>query len=327
MADRFVFRDQNRGNTPLMPHVRGVALALILCLLTGSGYASVCPEPERTTPQAAAMWRRLAEASVAGVYDHPVHLSRGQFVGTPFVAGGHSRPTLRLWPELFATGEMDSVPGDEIIGLLSETSGGSGERVYLLAAKASRDTLSTLPAQLVGDRVKVRALQIKDRQIFLDIVEAGKQEPLCCGTTLTRLVWTLQPEGLRLVEKKSQGQLSLRMIEGQTWQLVDNGTTEPRADSDCTTLTISGGKITGYTGGEDYSGKIIESAPGRIAISQLVGSVGAPQEALPAQEGSYFSLLSSVTQYTFLAGRLALVGFQAGRPVSLKFAPARTGSP
>jgi hypothetical protein len=310
-----------------MPHIRYLALALILCLLGDSGYASVCPEPERTTPQGAAMWRRLAEASVAGVYDQPVRLSRGQFIGDPFIAGGHSRPTLRLWPELFATGEMDGVSSDEIIGFISETSGGSGERVYLLVAKTSGDTLSTLPAQLVGDRVKVRALQIKDRQIFLDIVEAGKQEPLCCGTTLTRLVWTLQPEGLRLVEKISQGQLSLRIIEGRTWQLVGNGTTEPRTDSDCTTLTISSGKITGYIGGEDYTGTILESAPGRIAISHLVGLVGTRQETPAALESAYFSLLSSVTRYTFLAGRLALVGIAAGRPVMLKFAPARTGSP
>jgi hypothetical protein len=273
------------------------------------------------------MSRRLAEASVVGVYDHPVRLSEGQYVAPPFVAGGHSRPMLRLWPELFAIGNLDGEPGDEVVGLLSETSGGSGERVYLLAAKLSGDTLVALPAKPVGDRVKVRALQIEDRKIILDIVEAGEQEPLCCGTTLTREIWTLHPDGPRLAYNISQGRLSLRVIEGRTWQLVDNGAIDAVADSDCTTLAVSAEKITGSDRGQRYTGRIVETAPGQIAISDLTGSTAPGHEAPDARAKAYLELLASVTQYTFLAGRLTLVGTQAGRPVMLKFAPAVVRTP
>jgi hypothetical protein len=297
------------------------------CLLTGCGIAGVCPQPHVNDPQAAKTWSRLAEATIGGVYDHPVRLAEGQFSGAPFVTGGQSRPMLRLWPELFAIGNLDGDPGDEIVGLLSETSGGSGERVYLLAGKLSGDTLEVLPAKLVGDRVKVRALQIEDRKIILDIVEAGKQEPLCCGTTLTREIWTLHPDGLRLADKISQGRLSLRIIEDRTWQLVDNGATDAPADADCTTLAVSAGQITGSDRGKRYTGRIVEAAPGQIAISDLTGLTERGHDAPDARAKAYLELLASVTQYTFLAGRLTLVLFRAGRPVTLKFAPAVVRTP
>ena len=305
----------------------GYLLAVICLLLTTHAHAEVCANPFDGDPQAAMMWRRLADMPVVGVYDHPVRLSGGEFLGEPFVAGGSSRPVLRLWPELFSIGDLDGQAGEEIVGLLSETSGGSGERVYLIVAKLAETTAATVPAWLAGDRVKVRGLQIKDRRIILDIVEAGELEPLCCGTTLSRLALTLEPNGLRLAEKISQGFLSLRVVEGQTWQLVDEGTTRPPVYARCTTLTVSGEEITGHIGDKRYSGKIIETAPGQIAISRLASSVETGPDAPTAQEESYLSLLASVTQYTFLAGRLTLVGMRADHPVMLKFAPVEIRSP
>lgn len=82
-------------------------MALILCLLTGKGDADACKQAQERELQTAMLWQRLAEMRVAGVYDQPVQLSAGQFTGAPFVAGGHSRPVLRLWPELFATGDLE----------------------------------------------------------------------------------------------------------------------------------------------------------------------------------------------------------------------------
>ena len=209
-----VFEERNIGRERL-PLVVPSLMAIAIAWLLVGGRADACAGAQGGDSQSAMMWRRLANTSVVGVYDHPVRLSDGQCIGAPFAAGGHSRPLLRLWPKPFAVGDLDGLPGEEVTGLLSETAGGSGEHVYLLAGQVRGDTLSTWPAQLVGDRIKVRALQIKDRQIILDIIEAGEQEPLCCGTVLTRLVWKLGTDGLRLTNKISQGHLVSDGINGE----------------------------------------------------------------------------------------------------------------
>lgn len=322
------------GMKPLPGLMRSLlSLWMVLGCLAGAVHAGVCTEREAMDSQASVLWPHLAEARIAGVFDKPVRLSKGQFVGPPYVSGGHSRPTLRLWPEILAKGDLDGRAGEEIAGLASETSGGSGERVYIIVAKATDAPTAILSAQLVGDRVKIRGMQIKDGFIVLDLIKAGDREPLCCGTTLTQSLWTLGPNGPRLAEKRPQGRLSLKVIEGETWFLVGHNkqVKEDKMDQwlvyECTSLTVRDGRITGDSGSSRYTGQIVETRPGRIVISQLVVSAPRGGEQYTTALSSYLSLLSSVTRYTFLASRLTLVSLRANRPVLLKFARTNVKSP
>ena len=80
------------------------------------------------------------------------------------------------------------------------------------------------------------------------------------------------------------------------------------ADGDCMKRAVSAGQIAGSNRGKRYTGCIVETAPGQIAISDLTGSTERGYDAPDSRAKAYLELLASVTQYTFLAGRLTLVG-------------------
>jgi len=267
----------------------------------------------------AAGWQSLSSIKVSGVFDQAVYLTHGQYQGQAW-PDSHSRPELRLWPELFAAGDIDGQAGDETVSLLSETSGGSGERVYLLAAQTTGDSNQVWPAALLGDRVKLRALWIRDKQIVLDLVEAGPDQPLCCGTELNRQIWQLDNDRLSLMEKQHQGQLSIQAWADERWYLLDRpGDRLQAVHPSCTYLSVDGNQIVFEVSGRRYLGKLTEHSPGRINISDITSDeAGNNGMALP--QNSLLKQLALVNQYSFRAGRLLLVGFENQRVLSFEFA-------
>lgn len=263
------------------------------------------------------LWRALSHLEVTGVFDHPVRLQNGVYQGRPYSPEGHSRPELRLWAELLASGDLDGQPGDEIVGLLSETSGGSGERVYLFAAKPDQDSYAPWLALLVGDRVKVRSLTVSNQKISMAVVEAGSNQPLCCGTEMNHKVWQLQNQQLVLAESQYQGPLSHQSLQGKRWYWLDKPVDKPEVNQPgCVYLAFAGDQIIVQIDSRSVSGDIRESQPGHIQISGF----GINDNDLKTSERQLLKNLMSINQYTFRAGQLLLTGLLITQPISLEFA-------
>lgn len=274
-------------------------------------------------PEQEAIWPYLADSTVSGIFDRPVTLKHGQYEGLPFVPDGHARPALRLWPELMRSADLDGRGGEEKIGLLSETSGGSGERVYLLAARSIDGGYHAWPAVLIGDRVKVRSLRIRNAEIVLEIVEAGPDEAFCCGTQLSRLVYRLSDRGLVLKDREIQGRLSIGILQDTHWVLLDRpGERLNALHPACVEMWVQDDQITWDVGGQRYTGILDEKEPGNIAISNVAPAIPDP-DADRSQQERLIARLSKVVHYTFRAGRLLLTGPDNRRALAFEFADAR----
>jgi len=143
-----------------------------------------------------------AEASYSGIYDAPVRLSEGVYEGSPFAEGGVSRPTVKLLPGYFVTGELDGGNPMEAAVILAENSGGSGVFLYLAVLGRRGGELADLATVFLGDRIKIKSISIESGEIRLDSLVHGPADPACCPSVGSRRVWTLD-DGV-LIEYKGE---------------------------------------------------------------------------------------------------------------------------
>jgi uncharacterized membrane protein len=115
----------------------------------------------------------ILNARYLGIYDEPVTLENGRFVGPPFVPGGASRPTLTLLPNLHAGGDLDGDGLDEQVVVLAESSGGSGTFIYLAVMSPRDGQPANIATALVGDRIRIRSLAITDAEVKLTMDPTG----------------------------------------------------------------------------------------------------------------------------------------------------------
>ena len=106
--------------------------------------------------------KELANATYTGVYEAPVQLSSGRWEGAPFVPGSASRPTVQLVPDFMLTADLNGSLGEEAVVLLAENSGGSGTHMYLAVVGRQDDTVVSLAAVPLGDRVQLHSARIAD---------------------------------------------------------------------------------------------------------------------------------------------------------------------
>ena len=133
-------------------------------------------------PFAAAGDARLLEEMClpAGILEQPVCLAGGHWEGEPYVAGAASRPGIRLLDGFGLTADLDGDGRDEVAGLISVNSGGSGERIYLVVVRPGPAATEVLGAQLLGDRLRVRSLAAEENGLRVDVVGHGEGDPMCC---------------------------------------------------------------------------------------------------------------------------------------------------
>lgn len=286
-------------------HARFRSVATVLSTLVCAGGCGLLKAPP---PAPVPTLSQIENATYSGVLEQPVTLQDGSYAGAPFVADGESRPAVLLWNDIIAFGDLDDTPGDEAAVLLSGTSGGSGERIYL-AVVGVRDgsavNLSTVP---VGDRVKIRTLSIIDGKITLDLIEAGAGDAACCPTQLARRAYGLVNAELRLISSEVQGTLSLETLGGVEWQLVwlDEQALPPGVRPP--TVIFRGNRMSGFSGCNVYTGSMQERGPGELEVSPVNGTRMACPPAEMNIEQEFLRRLERVDRYTFLAGRLALSG-------------------
>lgn len=249
----------------------------------------------------------MRAATIEGIYEgRVVTLRDGAYEGDPYVAGGAARPVVRLLEPMTASGELDGAPGEEVVALLAETSGGSGERIYLAVFQLRDSKLVNVATTDVGDRVKLRRLSVEGGTAVLDVVQMAPGEATCCGTQLARKTYRLESGRLQRIASQVVGRLSLAAISRQEWVLDEmNGKPLPPG-APPPTFAVNGDVASGFGGCNRYSGAVKESGPGKLSLGDLAATMMACDDVQMPVEDEFLRSLRQVSAYTFLAGRLAL---------------------
>ncbi|MFM8330089.1 MAG: META domain-containing protein [Candidatus Methylumidiphilus sp.] len=288
--------------------MRHLAIALMLALLSSAS---------RAEPAAPAL-AEVGNAEVRGIFDgKPIRLRGGRYQGKPFAQGGASRPSAQLLDAPAAAGNLDGQPGEERVALISESSGGSGEHLYLAVFAGPGGKPKNIGTLLVGDRVKLRGLAVEGSTIYLDVVQAGPQDPSCCPTQLARLSYALEQGVLTRQQEEVQGTLSLKELDGVEWTAAEIDGQPLPAGGKRPTLQFKDGRIAGFGGCNRYMGQVSESAPGQITVGRLAGTLMACPPQAGDLERRFQASLGKATQYSFFKGGLLLSGMEGDKPRSV----------
>jgi len=115
--------------------------------------------------------------------------------------------TVALVDSLVAYGDLTGDGMDEAALVLATNMGGSG--VFLdLAVVADRHGVPTNVAVIdLGDRIRVESMEIRDRQVVLDMIVHGPGDPMCCPTRHVTEKYGLHGEEIELEDESPPGRI------------------------------------------------------------------------------------------------------------------------
>jgi heat shock protein HslJ len=294
-----------------------LAVAAFAAIGCGSGGTDAGGSETHAGPPTA---DQLENGTYSGIYDEPVRLAGGVYEGEPFEPGSPSHPRVTLLG-VRAFGDLGDAAGKSAAVLLAENSGGSGTFMYLAVVGMRDGEPVNLGTASFGDRVQVRAMEIVDGAIALDVVRQGAEDGACCPGQLARILWRLRGDRLERVSEEVQGRLSIESLGSDEWVLTALGEDEPAPQSPEVTIAFVEGRVAGTGGCNRYFASIEEGSAGMVTLGPVGSTMMAcPDEAM-ALERTYLERLGKVTQYGYRDGELALSWTDASGHGSLRFAP------
>ena len=266
----------------------------------------------------------LGNATYTGVEDVPVTLSNGHWEGFPYVEDGASRPRVGLLKDIYFTGDLDADGEEELVAILWQSAGGTGSNTYIAVMKPENDGFENISTALIGDRVKLRGGRIDSGKIYLEVLQAGENDPMCCPTQLATRSWNLSERQLEENAMEVNGKLSPDTLNGSEWLLTRINNGQPLAEDTEVTLSFDAGRIAGKSACNRYSASIEEGEnPGDILIGPAMGTRMACPDHLMEMESLYLASLAQVTRFNFDSGSLVLNGQKEdGTAISMFFTPA-----
>jgi heat shock protein HslJ len=251
----------------------------------------------------------LGSATYTGIEDEPVTLVDGRWQGEPYIEGGASRPRVGLLDNIYFKGDLDADGLEETVALLWQSSAGTGSNIYIAALQTKEEGYDNISTALLGDRVKLIGGKIESGKLILEVLQAGENDAMCCPTMLATRTFSLKDTQLEESEMEVTGHLSLGILDGSHWRLVEMNH-QPHLPEDAdVTLSFNAGRISGKSACNRYSADITEGdEPGDVLVGQALGTRMACTDSLMALEQQYLESLSQVTGFSFDAGRLALSG-------------------
>lgn len=286
-------------------------MGLFLAALGGCArQESATPATTQAATPVAPTREQLLGATVTGVFGAPVTLVAGLYEGSPAEAGAASKPTLKLWESTIQFVDIDGVPPEEGVALLTSGEGGTGTYSHLGVFSMQDGKAATLGLLPLGDRVQLFRLWHEPGKVLLDIVEPGPGEPSCCPTQLSRKAFGWKDGKLQQLSSDVVGGLSINLLAATDWMLVEmDGQPLPAGVMPPTTL-VQYGKAAGFSGCNRYTGPITESAPGNVKLGELAVTRKACDAAANEIEAAFLDRMRATTSYAFQAGQLLLVAPQ-----------------
>ena len=100
-----------------------------------------------------------------------------------------------------ALGDLNGDGAQDGVVILSVNTGGSGVFVYMLVVVNQNGAPLQVAAELLGDRVNVQNLVVKEGQIVLNALGFAPGDPMCCPTQSVIRTYRLQGDTLQVVSE------------------------------------------------------------------------------------------------------------------------------
>jgi heat shock protein HslJ len=287
-------------------------------LLTALGLLSLAfaseavpSELTRAAAMQAPTLKELKNASYSGIegLKGSVKLVDGRWTGGPYGKGGASRPVVSLVGDPRVIGDLDSHGTDDAVVLLNYAPGGTGQLLHLAVVARKKGKIQNVATALIGDRVQIRDVRIEQSRIFVDVVQAGAKDAMCCPGEVTTLGWTLEPGGKLnpFVVAAKPERLTLETIGNTEWVLRSWDSKTPAPKQPAVTLIFKDGRFTGSSGCNNYFAPVKEGdIPGDVEM----GPAGTTRKSCPDNEMSverrFLDQLVRVKKFGFLVTQLAL---------------------
>jgi heat shock protein HslJ len=267
-------------------------------------------EPTKAAMQAPTL-KEIKNASYSGIegLKGSVKLVDGRWKGRPYKKGSASRPVVSLIGDFRITGDLDGDGTDDAVVLLNYAPGGTGQLLHLALMARKKGKIQNLATALIGDRVQIRDVRIEQKRIFVDVIQAGPKDAMCCPGEVTTREWTLEPGGKlnRYTVTAKPARLTLETIGNTEWILRSWDSKQPAPTRPAVTLIFKDGRFTGSSGCNNYFAPVKE---GKIPGDVEVGAAGTTRKSCPASEMSverrFLEQLVRVRKFGFLVTQLAL---------------------
>jgi heat shock protein HslJ len=267
-------------------------------------------EPTKAAMQAPTL-KEIKNASYSGIegLKGSVKLVDGKWKGRPYKKGSASRPVVSLIGDFRITGDLDGDGTDDAVVLLNYAPGGTGQLLHLALMARKKGKIQNLATALIGDRVQIRDVRIEQKRIFVDVIQAGPKDAMCCPGEVTTREWTLEPGGKlnRYTVTAKPARLTLETIGNTEWILRSWDSKQPAPTRPAVTLIFKDGRFTGSSGCNNY---FAPAKDGKIPGDVEVGAAGTTRKSCPANEMSverrFLEQLVRVRKFGFLVTQLAL---------------------
>jgi heat shock protein HslJ len=211
--------------------------------------------------------------------------------------------------DLRIIGDLDGDGTDDAVVLLNYTPGGTAQLLHLAVMTRKKGKIENVATTLIGDRVQIRDVRIEQKRIFVDVVQAGPKDAMCCPGEVTTRWWTLDPGGKLnpLIVTAKPARLTLETIGNTEWVLRSWDLKAPAPKQPTVTLIFKDGRFTGSSGCNNYFAPAKE---GKIPGDVEVGPVGTTRKSCPGKEMSverrFLNQLVRVRKFGFMVTQLAL---------------------
>lgn len=293
---------------------KGILIAALLIVSLSCLY-SCAPESKGPAPTLA----EAKEAEYSGIYDTPVRLTGGSYMGEPFAKDSAARPTLRLLGDLRVKGDLDGDVIDESVVLLAENSGGSGTFIYVAVLQRMGEIIRNIGTSSLGDRVQVRSLSIGGGAVMMEVIQHGSGDAMCCPTEKAMRRWIMENGSFVELPPVVTGTVSIADIGGSEWVLESLGADNPYRGDPPLTIMFVNGRVSGSAGCNGYFSDIIEVAPGVLKLGMIGSTRMACSDEIMKTEDRFLEAVGGATGYSFLAGKLVLTCRVEDRIVTLLF--------
>lgn len=249
-----------------------------------------------------------------------VTLTNGTFgnVSTPIKA------TLNTKPDLIAFGDVNGDRNEDAVALLDVTAGKSARSsVYLVTALNINNQPQPIPATLLGDRVQVSSIAVREGKIAVTMVTPKPNQP---DLRVTR-AYQVQPQ-LTLVSTMKEE------LVNTEWLLEDLSGTGV-IDRVRTTIRFDGlTRISGQGGCNQYSAQLQNADALETSTSDLpfkVGAIVSTRKACPPavmnQETKYFRALERSQRMSVDGSFLLIYTEGSNQPLKFTQVPVPLPSP